>query len=103
MNKYYDMNESRKSNCTYIGNFETENDNIADGFIAMICAILGLFRSEGFRAVLKVASTLICFIGFIGVIGGVESGSLSVGNGIILAVFMIFIEILCFIPGKASK
>ena len=103
MNKYYDMNESRKSNCTYIGNFETENDNIADSFVAILCAVLGFFRSEGFRTVLKVVSTLLCFIGFVGVIGGVEAGSMTVGTGIILAVFMIFIEILCFIPGKASK
>ena len=38
-----------------------------------------------------------------GIIGGVEAGMLTVGHGIILAMFMVAIEIACFIPKKESK
>ena len=38
---------------------------------------------------------VICLIGFVGVIGGVEAGTLSIGGGIIAAMLMVFIEILC--------
>ena len=103
MNRYYDFENERKSNCSYIGKIESENDNIADSFIALLCAIIGLFKSEGFRTVLRIGFTLICFIGFVGIIGGVEAGTMNVGLAIILAAFMVFIEILCFIPSKASK
>ena len=103
MNKYYDINESRKSNCTYIGSVESENDRIADSFVSLICAMIGFFCTEGFRTALRVICTVACFIGFVGIIGSVESGAMTVGNGIIFAVFMIFIELLCFVPGKSSK
>ncbi len=103
MNKYYEIDQNRKSNCSYIGRFETENDNIADSFIASFCALLAFFRSEGFLTAMRVISTLACFIGFVGIIGSVESGNMTVGNGIIFSIFMIFIEIVCFIPRKAEK
>ena len=103
MNRYYDFENERKSNCSYIGKIESENDNIADSFIAFLCALVGLFKSEGFRTALRVVFTLISFIGFVGIIGGVEAGTMNIGLAIILAAFMVFIEILCFIPSKVSK
>ena len=103
MNRYYDFENERKSNCSYIGKFESENDTIADSFIALICAVIGLFKSEGFRTVLRVIFAVVCFVGFIGIIGGVESGTMGIGLAIVLAALMVFIEILCFIPSKVSK
>ena len=106
MNRSYNINESKKSNCTYIGSidrFETENDNIADSFIALLCTLFSFIRSEGFRTALRVVATVICFIGFVGIIGSVESGAMTLGRGILFSVFMIFVEILCFIPAKAEK
>ena len=103
MNRYYDIKENRKSNCTYIGKFETENDSIADSFIAFFSALIALFASEGFRTVLRVVSTVICFIGFVGIIGGVESGAMGIGTGIIFSAFLVFLEIVCFLPVKSTK
>lgn len=103
MNRYYDINESRKSNCTYIGKFETENDSIVDSIVAFFAALIGLFSNEGFRTVLRVVSTVICFVGFVGIIGSVEAGAMEIGTGIIFSVFLVFLEILCFLPVKSSK
>ena len=106
MNRYYDINENKKSNCTYLGSvdrFETENDGIVDSVIAFFAALVDLLRSEGFRTVLRVISTVACFVGFIGIIGSVESGSMTLGSGILFSVFMIFVEIICFIPAKQEK
>ena len=103
MNRYYDINESRKSNCTYIGKFEAENDSIVDSIVAFFAALIGLFSNEGFRTVLRVVSTVICFVGFVGIIGSVEAGVMEIGTGIIFSVFLVFLEILCFLPVKSSK
>ena len=103
MNRYYNINESRKSNCTYIGKFETENDSIVDSIVAFFAALIGLFSNEGFRTVLRVVSTVICFVGFVGIIGSVEAGVMEIGTGIIFSVFLVFLEILCFLPVKSSK
>ena len=103
MNRYYDINESRKSNCSYIGKFETENDSIADSFIAFFSALIGLFSNEGFRTVLRVISTVVCFIGFVGIIGSVESGAMEIGTGIIFSAFLVFFEIVCFLPTRSQS
>ena len=103
MNKYYNINESRKSNCSYIGRCESEQDSVVDSIIAIICAVVAFLRSDAFLSVARVLSTVVCFVGFVGIIGGVEAGMLTVGHGIILAMFMIAIEIACFIPKKESK
>ena len=103
MNKYYNINESRKSNCSYIGRCESEQDSVVDSIIAMVCAIVALIRSDAFISVSRVVSTVACFVGFVGIIGGIEAGMLTVGHGIILAMFLVAIEVACFIPKKESK
>ena len=102
MNKYYEIDTKRRGNCKYIGRVETENDNIVDSFVAMIAAIVSTLSSEGFRTLLRVISTVVCFVGFVGIIGGVEAGTLTVGRGVIFSMLLVLIEIICFIPKKSS-
>jgi len=102
MNKYYEIDTKRKGNCKYIGRVESENDNIVDSFVAMIAAIITVLSSEGFRTALRVISTVVCFVGFVGIIGGVEAGTLAVGRGVIFSMLLILIEIVCFMPKKSS-
>ena len=103
MNKYYEIERSRKSNCSYMGKVESENDRVVDSFIDLICAIVAFFSSETVICIVRVISAVACFIGFIGIVGGVDAGSLSIGRGIIFSLFLLFVEIICFLPKKASK
>ncbi len=103
MNKYYEMDNKRRGNCKYIGRVETENDNIADSFVEMLMALIAFLASDGFRTALRVVSTVVCFVGIVGIIGSVEAGILTVGYGVILSMLLVIIEIVCFIPKKAEK
>lgn len=103
MNKYYEIEKSRKSNCSYIGKIESENDVAVDSLVGFICTLIAFFTSEKVLTVVRVISTLACFVGFIGILGSVDAGTMSLGGGILLSLFMVFIEIVCFIPRKAEK
>ena len=92
MNRTYDYN-SYESNCkpVRIKNERCEENDVLDVVGDLILKAISLFSSTAF----KVFMAVICLIGFVGVIGGVEAGTLSIGGGIIAAMLMVFIEILC--------
>lgn len=57
--------------------------------------LISLFAKTSGKRVLRVTVIAGCFFAFLGVIGGVEMGILSLGVGIILSAFLLFFEILC--------
>ena len=92
MNRTYDYN-SYESNCrpVRIKNENYSENDIVDVIGDIIVKLGALLSSVAF----KVFMAVICLVGFVGVIGGVEAGTLSIGGGIIAAMLMVFIEILC--------
>ncbi len=96
MNRTY-SNDQYESNCRFV---KTANQNNEASMLDLIGNMIAGLASARVLNIIKVIFTLGCFFGFIGVMGGVESGSLSLGLGIVISAFMIFIEILCFIPKK---
>ena len=100
MNRTYNYN-SYESNCrpVRIKNVSSEENDIIDAVGDLVVKAFALFSSVAF----KVCMAVLCLIGFIGVIGGVELGTLSIGTGIIAAVFMIFIEILCVCTSSPKR
>lgn len=92
MNRTYDYN-SYESNCkpVRIKNEKYEENDVLEEVGNLILKAIAFFSSTAF----KVFMAVICLVGFVGVIGGVESGTLSIGGGIIASVFMVFIELLC--------
>ena len=95
MNRTYNY-KAYESNCTPIKISKTDSYDALD----VLGSIIGKLTSSNILSVIRAIAALLCFFGFIGVIGSVEAESMTVGNGIILSLFLVFIEILCFIPKK---
>ena len=81
MNSYFD-------NTSYGRNIAREralpSRKYGDGLISFICAIIGIFACSVAVKIEKTALSLVLFIAFFGVIGGIESGALSMLIGILI-------------------
>ncbi len=96
MNRTY-QNHQHESNCRFIRVEPSHNDS---SILDLIGGAIAAITSARVINIIKVVLALACFFGFIGVMGGVESGSVSLGLGVVISAFMIFVEILCFAPKK---
>ena len=99
----FDNGNSKKGTCRPFVRKRPAHIEFADKCLSFIDMILDFFSSARFIVASKAVFAFVALLGFIGIIGGVEAGTMNVGLAIILAAFMVFIEILCFIPSKASK
>ena len=70
-------------------------DRIFDVLFAFVALIVGLLRNKTLRTVVRYSVVALCFFCFIGLIGGIEQGLVSVGMGVVLGMLLIFLEILC--------
>ena len=67
----------------------------ADAMLAALSVILAFLTCERTRAVARAFGFGVCLIGFVGVIGAVEIGSLSLGAGLVWGMLLIGVEVLC--------
>ena len=103
MNKAYNYNSkfnAYESNCSII-KITREDDNTT-ALDALGYIIGKIFSKRALSAVKAIVATL-CFFGFIGVIGGVDAETLSLGSGIIISFFLVLIEILCLRTSKKKQ
>ena len=70
-------------------------DRFLDVVYALLCALTAALRDRTVRRVLRYTVVVGCAIGFIGLIGGIEMGLLSIGSGIFFGIVLLFVEILC--------
>ncbi len=70
-------------------------DRVFDLLFDLIAWIVGALRDRTVRTVLRYSLVAVCFFCFIGLIGGIEQGLVSIGGGVVLGLFLIFVEILC--------
>ena len=94
MNAYYEKtNRTVAINDTKPLNM---NVNLGDKLIAMICAVVAIFTST---IAVRIEKTVLCtggFVAFFGVIGGIESGSISMVIGIALCAVITLVEFFVF-------
>lgn len=90
MNKAY--NDQYESNCKFIG-VEHQNSVKAP---ASPESLIGAIASSRFLNIFHAVCSVIFFFAFIGIIGGMDAGTVSVGLGITVSIFMLFTELLCF-------
>lgn len=81
MNAYFE-------NTGYRANAKRENaipsHSFGDGLITFICAIIGMLTCPVAVKLEKTAFSLALFITFFGIVGGIESGAISMLLGILL-------------------
>lgn len=95
MNRTYNC-KAYESNCTPVKIIETESYDTLD----FLGSIIGKLLSSGVLSAIRTVAALLCFFGFIGIMGSVESETMTVGSGIIVSLFLVFVEILCLIPRR---
>lgn len=67
---------------------------IHKGFINFICSLIRIITCETAVKIEKVSLAIAGFIGFFGVMGGVESGTIGLGAGMFLFAVITFSEII---------
>lgn len=88
MNAYYTNTNSHKS----VENCAIPHINVRHGFIEFICSLVAFFTCEVVVRVLKVCISFVCFVGFFGVAGGMEGGSIGIGGGFMCCAAFTLIE-----------
>jgi hypothetical protein len=66
-----------------------------DVVYALLYELAGVMRDRTVRRVLRYTLVVGCAIGFIGLIGGIEQGLITIGSGIFFGLILLFVEILC--------
>lgn len=95
MNKTYNIN-SYESNCTPIRiKGRTHGDSSVLEFLS---ALIGKLFSENFISIVRAVVSVLCFIAFVGIVGGVDSGSVSLGYAVIISALLVIIELFCLVP-----
>lgn len=84
MNAYFTDSKREKRNIPHI--------NITHGFIEFICSIVAFFTCEAVVRAIKIGVCAACFIGFFGVIGGLELGSINTVTGLLVCLALSMVE-----------
>ena len=91
MNAYYE-------NTAYGRNIARErtapSPRYGDGLINFICAVIGIFTCAAAVKIEKVAISLVLFLAFFGIVGGIDAGSLSMLGGILLCALISLFEVV---------
>ena len=98
MNKYFDKNDIYNSNSRiYEGNFTdtTKEKKSEKGLIELLVFMLQMLFGQTFLYKAKLVLVAFSLIGFIGVVGAMEAGSLGMGSGLLIGAVLIAIEYLC--------
>ena len=78
MNAYY----QRANRTVVVTNTNPLNINIGEKIISFICAIISALTCNAVVIIEKVSLSVVCFIAFIGIVGGIDAGSISMLAGI---------------------
>lgn len=72
-----------------------------DSFLYIIISVITAMTSAKAIALYKVFGVACSLVGFIGVIGAVERGSLGFGAGLLIGAVLIGVEYLCLRPRRS--
>ena len=95
MNGYYTRENEMQMKADMLTRASSRADRLLDVLFAMIAALAGALRDKTVRTVIRYGIVAVCFFCFLGLIGGIEQGLVSIGGGIVLGLLLVFVEILC--------
>ena len=67
----------------------------ADALLAALSLILTFLTAARTRVVAHAIGFGLCLVGFVGIIGAMETGAISLGFGLVLGAAILGIEVLC--------
>ena len=102
MNAYFDKNDCFNSNSRIIEAYFTETarrqstaDRVVKTLLSVLAVILSALTSARARCIFKVLSVAVCFVGFVGIIGAMEQGTIGLGAGFLIGMLLIGVEFIC--------
>jgi hypothetical protein len=102
MNKYFDNRDEYISNKRIFEAYFTENKKVEsplkkwfDSFLFMLSCMITALTSARAKSIYRVFTIALCMICFIGTVGAVERGTLSMGVALLIGLALVGIEILC--------
>ncbi len=66
-----------------------------DAWLAALSMILAFLTAARTRVIARAIGFGLCLVGFVGIIGAMEAGAISLGFGLILGATLLGIEVLC--------
>ena len=101
MNAYFEKNNSFDSNRRTFKSYYEEVSpranaahKAAELLLSLLSALLRIITHVASSALVKVLSFALCFVGFVGVIGAMEHGSLGMGAGLLIGAGLVAFELL---------
>lgn len=70
-------------------------DRILTLLAALPTAVVRLLGKASVRRAMRYACVAVCFFCFLGLLGGIEQGSITAGAGVVGGLLLIFLEIFC--------
>ena len=67
----------------------------ADAMLAALSLILAFLTAARTRVIARTVGFGLCLVGFVGIIGAMESGAIALGFGLVLGAALLGIEVLC--------
>ena len=84
MNAYFTNTKNVKRHIPHI--------NLTHGFIEFICSIVAFFTCDAVVNTIKIIISAICFIGFFGIVGGIDAGNISMSCGLFFCAILSTVE-----------
>ena len=108
MNAYFDKNEAFVSNKRIMEAYFGEavktagvGQKLLDGILSKLLLVLRILTCTAARRIAKATAVAVTLVSFIGVIGAMEAGSLSLGLGLAIGAILLAIEYLCLRPQRS--
>ena len=78
-----------------VGTKPSKMRKAADALLAALSLILTFLTATRTRAIARAVGFGLCLVGFVGIIGAMETGAVSLGLGLVLGAALLGIEVLC--------
>ena len=102
MNRYFENNDQYISNKRIFEAYFTEKTvapspakKMLDSLLSVLLSILAILSGSVAKRLYRVGAVAACMIGFVGMIGAVERGTLSMGVAFLIGIALLGIEIIC--------
>ena len=102
MNKYFETSDQYISNKRIIEAYFTEAEQTAsplkkgyDVLLSFLLSIIAIMTSTAAKRVYLLSSVAVCIIGFFGLVGAVEHGSISMLTALLVGIALLGLEVLC--------
>lgn len=84
-----------RSRSVKVRSFSGHANAFVEKMLYAIDNILDTLSASRVISAVRVAICVVCFIAIIGIIGGIEQGTISFGAGVTAAMVVAFVEVIC--------